>query len=133
MNSLNIIQPVSLSSLKELNIGTIRNSANHKFLHSQGFNYLHLLTTSEQTVKMLKLGRIDLFPTDYATFQLTCLHLMLDCQEIVPIYRLEETSTSLYMAFSLQTDERIVNKVRQAYQKVMKSYDQSNTLSLIKI
>ena len=63
-----------------MNIGTIRNSANHHYLSVQGFKRLHLLTTPEQTVKMLRLGRIDLFPTDYATFQLTCLHLMLDCK-----------------------------------------------------
>lgn len=133
LSSSKLTHPVTLNSLKQLNIGTIRNSANHKYLHNQGFKYLHLLTTPEQTVKMLKLGRIDLFPTDYATFQLTCLHLMLDCREIVPIYRLEETSTSLYMAFSRQTDKRIVNKVRQAYKDVMKSYARSNVFSLIKI
>lgn len=131
LNSLKLTQPVSLNALKDFNIGTIRNSANHKFLSSQGFKYLHLLSTLEQTVKMLKLGRIDLFPTDYAAFQLNCLHLMLDCREIIPIYRLEEIS--LYMAFSLQTDERIVNKLRSAYQKVMKPYDRSNTFSLINV
>ncbi len=129
LNSSSFIQPVTLSSLKNMNIGTIRNSANHSYLSAQGFKRLHLLTSAEQTVEMLRLGRIDLFPTDYATFQLTCLHLKLDCREIVPIYRLDETSTSLYMAFSLQTDPQIVNKVRQAYKKVMRPYIRSNFLS----
>jgi len=126
LSSSKFMKPVSLNSLKNMNVGTIRNSANHNYLLEQGFRRLHLLTTPEQTVKMLRLRRIDLFPTDYATFQLTCLHLMLDCREIVPIYRLDESSTALYMAFSLQTDDRIVNKVRQAYKKVMKSYARSN-------
>ncbi|MDG1750755.1 MAG: hypothetical protein P8I03_03715 [Thalassotalea sp.] len=68
---------------------------------------------------MLKLGQIDLFPTNYSSFQFSCLHMKVDCQQIKPFYHLEKLTASLYFALSNQTDSVIVDKIKAAYQVVM--------------
>ena len=117
--SLKLSEPITLASLKKLKIGVIRGSATEQYLISQGFKNLYLVSKPSQSINMLKLGRIDLFPTNYSSFQLSCLHLKVDCQQIKPFYHLEQLSTSLYFALSKQTKNEIVDKITAAYRKVM--------------
>ncbi|GAA6205723.1 MULTISPECIES: transporter substrate-binding domain-containing protein [Thalassotalea] len=119
MESLQLTSPVTLASLKKYKIGVIRGSATEQYLISQGFNNLYLVSKPSQSINMLKLGRIDLFPSNYSSFQLSCLHLKVDCQAIKPFYHLEQLSTSLYFALSKQTENEVVDKITKAYQTVM--------------
>lgn len=123
MESLTLPSPVTLESLKKLKIGVIRDSATEQYLISQGFKNLYSVSKPSQSINMLKLGRIDLFPTNYSSFQLSCLHLKVDCQQIKPFYHLEELSTSLYFALSNQTDNEVVNKITSAYQRITQRSD----------
>ena len=72
-----------------------------------------------QSINMLKLGRIDLFPTNYSSFQFSCLYMKVDCQQIKPFYELKKLRASLFFALSNQTESAEVNKIKAAYQVVM--------------
>jgi polar amino acid transport system substrate-binding protein len=124
MDSLNLPQPITLSSLKNLRIGVIRDSATEQYLIDQGFKNLYIVSKPSQSINMLKLGRIDLFPINYSSFQLACLHMKFNCKNIKPYYHLDKLSTSLYFALSKQTDNEVVDKITAAYQRVMLSSDQ---------
>jgi polar amino acid transport system substrate-binding protein len=119
MESLKLSQPITLESLKKLKIGVIRDSATEQHLIALGFKNLYLVGKPSQSINMLKLGRIDLFPTNYSSFQFSCLHMKVDCQQIKPFYHLEKLTASLYFALSNQTDSVVVDKIKSAYQVVM--------------
>lgn len=119
MESLKLFQPITLESLKKLKIGVIRDSATEQHLIALGFKNLYLVSKQSQSISMLKLGRIDLFPTNYSSFQSSCLHMKVDCQQIKPFYHLEKLTASLYFALSNQTDSAMVDKIKAAYQVVM--------------
>lgn len=120
LESLNLPKNFTFETLKKLRIGTIRNSATEQYLLANGFKNLSSVNLPEQNISMLKKGRIDLFPANIASFQLSCLHIKVNCEQIQPIFNLKQPSTALYMALSLQTDIAIVNKVQKAYQRVMR-------------
>lgn len=124
MESLKLPQPITLESVKKLRIGAIRNSATEQHLIALGFKNLYLVSKPSQSINMLKLGRIDLFPTNYSSFQLSCLHMKVDCQQIKPFYQLEKLTASLYFALSNQTDSVVVDKIKAAYQVVMERSEQ---------
>jgi len=119
LNDLNLPRPITLEALKKLKIGALRSSVTHKYLLSKGFENIYLLSKPEQSINLLRSGRIDLFPISYSSFQLYCLKLRIDCQQLSSIFKLENLSSSLYMAFSKTTDDKIVARARAAYQKVM--------------
>lgn len=119
MESLKISQPITLESLKKLRIGVIRDSATEQHLIALGFKNLYIVSKPSQSISMLKLGRIDLFPTNYSSFQFSCLHMKVDCQQIKPFYHLEKLTASLYFALSNQTDSFVVDKIKAAYKVVM--------------
>jgi len=119
LNDLELPNLVELHKLKKLKIGAIRSSVTHKYLLANGFTNIYLLSKTAQSIKLLKSGRIDLFPINYSSFQLYCLKSRMDCQQLSSKFKLENLSNSLYMAFSNATSDETVEKVRAAYQKVM--------------
>ncbi len=125
LKNLKLPEPITLASLKHLPIGAVRNSATHHYLIDQGFDNIYLVSHPKQSINMLKLGRIKLFPANYDSFQLSCLSLQVDCHDITPILKLEKPSTSLYFAFSQKTDDKVVEKVKASYKKVMKGKEPS--------
>lgn len=124
MESLKLHQPITLDSLKKLRIGVIRDSATEQHLIALGFENLYLVSKPSQSINMLKLGRIDLFPTNYSSFQFSCLYMKVDCQQIKPLYHLDKLTASLFFALSNQTDSEVVEKIKAAYQVVMKRSEQ---------
>jgi polar amino acid transport system substrate-binding protein len=123
LNELDLPKPITLEALKKLKVGALRSSVTHKYLQSKGFKNIYLLSKPEQSINLLRSGRIDLFPISYSSFQLYCLKLRIDCQQLSSIFKLEKLSTSLYMAFSKSTDDKIVARAKAAYQKVMYQVD----------
>ncbi len=119
LDTLKLPQPITIEALKKLRFGAIRDSATEQHLLSLGFENLYSVSKPSQSINMLKLGRIDLFPTNYSSFQFSCLHLKVDCQRIKALYHLDKLSASLYFALSNQSDSELVERIKTAYQKVM--------------
>ena len=122
LDTLEIEPPITLDKLKALRVGVIRNSATHQHLVSLGFKNLYIVHAASQSINMLNLNRIDLFTSNYSSFQMACVHMRVDCHRIKKIYPLEKLSTSLFFAFSHNTPSQLVEKVRAAYQRVMENH-----------
>lgn len=119
LDTLELPQPITLDSLKNLPVGAVRDSATHQYLVKHGFTNIYEVSHPRQSIRMLKQGRIQLFPVHYDTFQLSCINMRENCQNIVPHMELNGLATSLYFAMSNDTDDKVVEKVRTSYQNIM--------------
>jgi len=115
----NINSQTALDELKRYRIGTVRDSAVFQYLQSNGFKQLATVVKGRQNVLLFPQNRIDFFPANKSSFQAICQQESFDCNGLEPLYKLDISAVDLYIAFSLLTDDIIVEKVRVAYQQVM--------------
>lgn len=108
-----------LNELKGYRIGTVRDSAVFQYLQHNGFKRLTTVVQGRQNVRLFQQDRVDLFPANKSSFQAICQQESFDCSGLEPLYKLDISALDLYIAFSVPTDDVIVEKVRVAYQQVM--------------
>jgi polar amino acid transport system substrate-binding protein len=112
------VAPRSLEDAKRFQIGVIRQDVVHQYLEDQGFLKLQLVSAPMQNFKKLMARRVDLIPYNVSMLHFICKDINVDCDLFEPVFPLHEISTGLYMAFSNQTDDAIVEKAKNAYQHV---------------
>lgn len=100
---------------KQYTIGVVNKHAHHEYLGSKGFDNFQAVNNSEQNLRKLLLGRIDLFPLSSGGLFPLCKQVKIDCSQIVPVIALEDFSDGLYMAFSKNSDADAVQRMKQAY------------------
>ncbi len=104
----------SLDDAKKLSkIGTYKDDAKEIFLKKEGFTNLASTSRPELNLKMLVAGRIDAFISDEREAKMLCEKTGVDPNLIEPLYVVKEAK--LYMAFSRQTDDAIVQEWQKAY------------------
>lgn len=109
-----------LTELKQYKIGTVRDSAVDQYLKANGFKNLTVVVQGTQNFLLFEQNRIDLFPANKSSFQAVCLQHAFNCQALKPLHKLDISSIDLYMAFSQSTDHLLVEKVRLAYERIMR-------------
>lgn len=107
------------STLKQLRVATIRQSATHTALENDGFENLMPLSQPEQSFGMLIKGRVDLITANKATFELACLAQVVDCQQIEPIAPIKQMKTSLYFALSKKSSPEVVESLKVSYKSLI--------------
>lgn len=128
------IQIASLDDARHYRIGAVRDDVRAQFLEKNSFaqgKNLDLVTQDIQNIKKIMMDRIDLFPID----RLALVHLLkqegLAMDSFEQVLHLEDLSAGLYLAFSLKTDDRLVEKCKAAlaeikrngtYDAIMKKY-----------
>lgn len=122
------IKIASLDDAKHYRIGAVRDDVRAQFLEKNSFEQgrnLDLVTQDIQNIRKMMLDRIDLFPID----QLALIHILklegLAMEDFEQVLRLEDLSTGLYLAFSLKTDDALVEKCKAALAEIKKdgTYD----------
>ncbi|KZX01563.1 ABC transporter substrate-binding protein [Pseudoalteromonas luteoviolacea] len=112
------IQVTSIEDAKNYVISVVRGSVVHEFLVSQGFEAgVNLDITADPSASQKKLvaGRIDfLLTTEYTMYER--LKLMgIDYSHVDPVIEVRNSSDRrACMAFHLDTDKTIINKVKRA-------------------
>ncbi len=127
---------------KVTSIGVTKGVANYEMLTSQGFTNLEIIDNAEDEVNIKKLvdGSIALWPTLLkAGFYNARLQGLVG--EIEPIENVVAFSGDLYIAFNIQTDDKIILKWQNALNKLQKNntienitkryYDKETDYSLI--
>jgi polar amino acid transport system substrate-binding protein len=109
------VMPSSLEAAKAYKVGVVRQDVVHQYLECEGFPELEPVASSHQNFKMLLAKRVDLAPYDFAMLHFFCKEIKVDCNQLKPVIPLREISTGLYMAFSIQTDDAIVERAKTAY------------------
>ena len=114
------IQIGSLEEAKTYTIGCSLNDVITIYLQKKGFTLLKQVPRDTQNLHKLLLGRVDLIAYDEASFVYKIQQEGLDISKYERIYRLEELSDNLYMAFSKSSDTALVRKFQDGLRAIKK-------------
>jgi polar amino acid transport system substrate-binding protein len=120
------VAPSSLEAAKAYKVGVVRQDVIHQYLAFEGFPMLEPVATPRQNFKKLLAKRVDLIPYDFAMLHFICKEIKVDRYRFEPVIPLREISTGLYMAFSIHSDDAIVDRAKAAYLDLKRSgtYDE---------
>ncbi len=110
----------SLADAKQFSIGVSLEDVILTYLKGKEFQNLSIVSNDIFNIRMLTRGRLDLIAYDEASFLHKIQAEGLDPSLFERVYRLEELSGSLYMAFSRGTDPNLVRKFQAALKVVKK-------------
>ncbi|WP_339673720.1 transporter substrate-binding domain-containing protein [Dasania marina] len=114
-----LINAAALSNGGSFSVAVINYAYSDEYLTSLEHNYKIIrVGTTEQLVKLVLNGRVDLVIMQENILKATLHKLdypLSSFKEIKPIFLISE-----YMAFSLQTPDAVVDKVRQSYDKLQR-------------
>ena len=126
-----------IAELKPYLLGGVRGDFRSMYLSQQGLR-VELVTADINNLKKLQDQRIDVMASDPLALRALALQngVMFDTME--PLFKLDQLSSDLQLAFSLQTPDDTVNKCRQAlagmvqdgtFQRITQKWRKSQTLS----
>ncbi len=112
------ITVASLDDAKRYVIGCSLDDVITIYLKEQGFSRLD--TVARDTLNLRKLigARVDLIAYDEASFVYKMQQEKLDISKFERVYRLEDLSDNLYMAFSKTSDPAVVEKFRDGLRTI---------------
>jgi len=113
------IRATDLDGLKRYTIGSVRHDIRAQYLEKQGMK-LELVPDDHANAKKLDHGRIDLFPIDELGMVSLFRREGLDPESLAKVMKLDALPSGLYMAFSLQTTDEVVNKCKAALAEMRK-------------
>jgi len=111
----------TLEDAKKYQVGLMRDDSRAIYLQSQGFTNVQLVVADAQNIQKLFLKRIDLLPSDPIVLAYNLKETLLDRSNIEKVYHINGAGGENYVAFSNETDDRVVEKYRRAFNKIKQS------------
>lgn len=111
-------RPLAVSTLeaaKAHTIGVMRDDVRQQYLRSKGFERLVVSAQSLDNFQKLLRGQVDLVPLTTDDAASLCRQTGFDCAQLERVLTLDEASTGLYMAYSLQTPPEVVRRTQAAF------------------
>jgi len=120
------IEVNSIAEAKKYEVGVSSEDVISTYLKRNGFPFLKVVASDILGIRLLANNRIDLIASDEASFYQRLKNEGLDASLFERVFRLEELSDQLYMAFSLGSDADLVTAFRDGLEviKLNKTYDQ---------
>ena len=130
------VQVKNLEEAKRYKTGAVRDDVRAQYLERAGFaidTSLELVAQDILNIKKLLAGRIDLIPFDKQGLTYIMKKNNLNIDDLEPVMRLDDLSSGLYLAFSLQTDDATVKTCTKAlaeikadgtYDRIMRKWEQ---------
>ena len=110
-----------IEDAKAYRIGVSREDVIQSYLENQGFTNLEVANQDALNIKKLLGNRISLLAYDEASFVHQIKESELDLSDFERVFRLDDLTGSLYMAFSRDTDLHTVEQFRSALQRITKN------------
>ena len=108
----------TLESAKAYTIGVMRDDVRQQYLRSKGFERLVVSAQPLDNFRKLLRGQVDLVPLTTGDAGLLCQQATFDCAGLERVLTLDEASAGLYMAYSLQTPQEVVQRTQQAFDRL---------------
>ncbi len=99
-------------------IGGEYRDVKQQYLTSKGFNNIQLVPKSHLNILKLYAGRVDLIPFDELGFAYKAQKLGFNTSKIEKVFFLNEISSDLYMAFSKNSSDTIVQMFKKSLEKI---------------
>lgn len=117
--------PQSIDEIKHLTVGISKGSVAGNYLQRNGFTQLQSVKSTNY-LKLLRRGRIDLFPFVDFSMILIAEREGFDQDEFIAVHEMSEISTPLAIAASKRTKPEIISRLKTAYISLIKSgtYDE---------
>lgn len=117
---------ITINKISDLNghhVGVALGDVIEEELRKNGIKDKYLMTSADDknNLKLLFYGRIDTVAYDDATIRILCKKYHYDYGKLKKIYYWKTLNTDLYFATGLKTDENIVKKIKESYDKFIKS------------
>ena len=117
LRTRNDIVTNTLQDAKKYSISTNNRSASQSLLQKKGFTDVEYGWHQELSIKMLIRGRVDLLVMTEQAVKGHFEKLNLSTDLVEPVFLLLKAES--FMAFSLQTDDSVVEKVRRSYRELL--------------
>jgi len=121
---------LTISELKKLRIGTQINTANDMFITKNGFININRVNHIDQTLDMLKQGRIDIVIASQHQIEQSSKNTGLPLSELTKVAYAFSSTPSI--AVSLPTSETMVKKLRKAYSDLSRNNDMCKLMKIDK-
>lgn len=120
LNTMEVV-PRNLDEARNMVVATVVDDVASNYLKQQ--NFTNLVSTSDHLrgLQLLTRGRVDLYPGNTALIDYQCIQLPRACDQLNLVLPLTELEQDLYFAFSLATDQRVVNIVRTRFDELVAS------------
>ncbi|TVO58798.1 substrate-binding periplasmic protein [Denitromonas halophila] len=105
----------SLDAARPYRVGVMRSDVRQHYLQRNGFAQLVESSGNEENFQKLLAGRVDLVPLPRGDVARLCARFEVDCRSVTPVLTLDALTVDLYMAFSLATDDAVVERLRLGY------------------
>ena len=126
----NFQTPVThLDQLRKYKIAIANSTSMYQYFKQQNYPNIYEIVSQEQALKMLYLNRIDIMTGTKNTLKARAKKLNLDFFQLKKIISITPVNLDLYFAFSLNSDDDIVKKYRNAYKEIVKN----GTLTKLKV
>ncbi|WP_462379778.1 substrate-binding periplasmic protein [Pseudomonas sp. Marseille-QA0892] len=112
---------ISITSLEDAagyRIGVTRDGMQHQYLAQRGFTRLVPSAQESENLRKLLSGQVDLIPMPESEARALCAEANVDFSALRAVSPVPGLITRLYMAFSEQTDDAIVDKARESFKRL---------------
>lgn len=114
------IRLTQLGDAKAWVIGLAREDVRHQYLQGQGFVRLLLSARTDESLRLLQRGRVDLVVLSESDAAAMCAKEPDTCAQLERAYRIEDLQVGLYAACSLATSDARVQRLRHAFEALKK-------------
>ncbi|MEK9970123.1 MAG: transporter substrate-binding domain-containing protein [Ferrovibrio sp.] len=102
-----------VSELEKWRVGGVNRDVKTEYLQRHGIP-VQIAADEDEATRLLLYGRIDALPAHPATLRMRLKEMGERSDILVPMLRLRDISSRLYLAFGLQTEPYVVEAVRKA-------------------
>jgi len=111
----------NIEQLKKYKIAIANSTITYQYFQQQKYPNIYEIVSPNQGLQMLYLNRIDIITSTKNTLKERAKELDLDFNLLKIIIPIPPVSLDLYFAFSLNSDDKVVRKYKDAYEKIIKN------------
>lgn len=111
----------SLQDAKRYSIGVVRDDTRQRYLQDKGFTRLVVSATNRDSFQKLLNHQVQLLPMSERELRLLSAEAQVDFARLEAVGTLDELTAGVYIAFSLDTPDELVNRVREAFEQLKAS------------